>query len=100
MQCRFCKYPQEIVLKLERPSKVQQIQILTHETKVGTETSADDCANAASNHSVQFCPGHQAFLQQQYLLNKQLLLVLHHALTATLAGPQLQPVLYISKCCK
>lgn len=32
---RFCKYPQELVLRLERPSKVQQIQILAHEYKVG-----------------------------------------------------------------
>jgi hypothetical protein len=32
--CRFCKYPQELVLRLERPSKVQQIQILAHEYKV------------------------------------------------------------------
>jgi len=31
---RFCKYPQELVLRLERPSKVQQIQILAHEYKV------------------------------------------------------------------
>ena len=31
---RFCMYPQEIVLKLEQPSKIQQIQILSHEYKV------------------------------------------------------------------
>lgn len=33
---RFCKYPQELVLRLERSSKVQQIQILAHEFKVGS----------------------------------------------------------------
>lgn len=31
---RFCKFPQEIVLRLEKPAKVQQIQILAHEFKV------------------------------------------------------------------
>jgi hypothetical protein len=31
---RFCKYPQEIVLRLEKPSKIGQIQILAHEYKV------------------------------------------------------------------
>lgn len=31
---RFCKYPQEFVLRLERQSKIQQIQILAHEYKV------------------------------------------------------------------
>ncbi|PNH12628.1 Centrosomal protein [Tetrabaena socialis] len=30
---RFCKYPQEIVLRLENTCKVQQIQILSHEYK-------------------------------------------------------------------
>lgn len=34
MHCRFCKFPQEFVLRLERPSKIQQIQILAHEYKV------------------------------------------------------------------
>lgn len=38
---RFCKYPQEIVLRLEQPSKIQQIQILSHEYKVrGLERGA------------------------------------------------------------
>lgn len=32
--CRFCKYPQEIVLRLEHTCKIQQIQILSHEYKV------------------------------------------------------------------
>ncbi|KAF6260813.1 flagellar associated protein [Scenedesmus sp. NREL 46B-D3] len=32
---RFCNFPQEIVLRVERPSKIQQIQILAHECKVG-----------------------------------------------------------------
>lgn len=31
---RFCKYPQEILLRLEQPCKIQQIQILSHEYKV------------------------------------------------------------------
>lgn len=35
--CRFCKYPQEVVLRLEHTSKVQQIQILSHEYKVRGE---------------------------------------------------------------
>jgi len=30
---RFCKFPQEIVLRLEKPARVQQIQILAHEFK-------------------------------------------------------------------
>ncbi|KAG2484841.1 hypothetical protein HYH03_016407 [Edaphochlamys debaryana] len=33
---RFCKYPQEIVLRLEQTCKVQQIQILSHEYKIAT----------------------------------------------------------------
>ncbi|PNW77316.1 hypothetical protein CHLRE_10g431150v5 [Chlamydomonas reinhardtii] len=33
---RFCKYPQEIVLRLEQTCKVQQIQILAHEYKIAT----------------------------------------------------------------
>ncbi|GIL71611.1 hypothetical protein Vretimale_933 [Volvox reticuliferus] len=33
---RFCKYPQEIVLRLEHTCKVQQIQILSHEYKIAT----------------------------------------------------------------
>jgi hypothetical protein len=32
--CRFCKYPHELLLRLDRPAKVQQIQILAHEFKV------------------------------------------------------------------
>jgi len=31
---RFCRYPQEVVLRLDRPSRVQQIQILSHEYKI------------------------------------------------------------------
>ncbi|WIA42558.1 hypothetical protein OEZ86_008540 [Tetradesmus obliquus] len=34
---RFCKFPQEFVLRLERPSKIQQIQILAHEYKIPTK---------------------------------------------------------------
>ncbi|KAJ9516820.1 hypothetical protein QJQ45_027229 [Haematococcus lacustris] len=34
---RFCKYPQEVVLKLETPCKIQQIQILSHEYKIATK---------------------------------------------------------------
>ncbi|MEW5308551.1 MAG: hypothetical protein WDW38_000501 [Sanguina aurantia] len=34
---RFCKYPQEILLRLEQPSKIQQIQILSHEYKIATK---------------------------------------------------------------
>lgn len=37
--CRFCKYPQEIVLRLEKPSKITQLQILAHEFKVGGRRS-------------------------------------------------------------
>ncbi|GFR45564.1 hypothetical protein Agub_g6958 [Astrephomene gubernaculifera] len=33
---RFCKFPQEIVLRLEQTCKVQQIQILSHEYKIAT----------------------------------------------------------------
>ncbi len=33
-RCRFANYPQEILFKLEHPSKVQQVQILSHEYKV------------------------------------------------------------------
>jgi centrosomal protein CEP104 len=40
---RFCKYPQELVLRLERPSKVQQIQILAHEYKVGGARGHSSC---------------------------------------------------------
>lgn len=32
---RFCMYPQELLFKLEHPSKIQQIQLLSHEYKVG-----------------------------------------------------------------
>lgn len=32
--CRFCKYPHELLLRLDRPAKLQQIQILAHEFKV------------------------------------------------------------------
>lgn len=28
-------YPQELLFKLEHPSKIQQIQLLSHEYKVG-----------------------------------------------------------------
>jgi centrosomal protein CEP104 len=31
---RFAQWPQEVVLKLEHPSKIQQIQMLSHEYKV------------------------------------------------------------------
>ena len=31
---RFCRYPQEVVLRLDRPARVQQIQILSHEYKI------------------------------------------------------------------
>lgn len=31
---RFCRYPQELVLRLDRPSRIQQIQILSHEYKI------------------------------------------------------------------
>ena len=34
---KMCKYPQELVLKLDRPSKVTQIQILSHEHKIATK---------------------------------------------------------------
>mmetsp|Transcript_16128 Transcript_16128/g.44039 ORF Transcript_16128/g.44039 Transcript_16128/m.44039 type:complete len:886 (+) Transcript_16128:261-2918(+) len=34
---RFCKYPQEILLRLEQPCKIQQIQILSHEYKIATK---------------------------------------------------------------
>eukprot|EP00195_Chlamydomonas_chlamydogama_P012277 CAMPEP_0202901254 /NCGR_PEP_ID=MMETSP1392-20130828/14151_1 /ASSEMBLY_ACC=CAM_ASM_000868 /TAXON_ID=225041 /ORGANISM="Chlamydomonas chlamydogama, Strain SAG 11-48b" /LENGTH=824 /DNA_ID=CAMNT_0049587793 /DNA_START=202 /DNA_END=2677 /DNA_ORIENTATION=+ len=34
---RFCTYPQELVLRLEFPSKVQQIQILSHEYKIASK---------------------------------------------------------------
>ncbi|KAF8056211.1 CEP104 [Scenedesmus sp. PABB004] len=34
---RFCKFPQEFVLRLERPCKIQQIQILAHEYKIPTK---------------------------------------------------------------
>lgn len=30
---RFCNYPQEILLRLEAPCKVHQLQILSHEYK-------------------------------------------------------------------
>lgn len=33
-RCRFCTYPQEVVLRLEEPAKLEQIQILSHEYKV------------------------------------------------------------------
>lgn len=56
-QCpRFAQYPQEIILKLEFPSKVQQIQILSHEYKIATKVevfvgspqSLNEETNAAS----------------------------------------------------
>ena len=31
---KMCKYPQELVLRLDRPSRVTQIQILSHEHKI------------------------------------------------------------------
>lgn len=31
---RFCSYPQEIVLQLEQQSRLQQIQLLSHEYKI------------------------------------------------------------------
>lgn len=31
---RFCSYPQEVILRLEEPAKLEQIQILSHEYKV------------------------------------------------------------------
>jgi len=34
--CRFCEYPQELVLRLERTSEVKQIQILSHQAKIAT----------------------------------------------------------------
>ncbi|KAG1659551.1 hypothetical protein FOA52_015355 [Chlamydomonas sp. UWO 241] len=34
---RFCKYPLEILARLEYPSKIQQIQILSHEYKIATK---------------------------------------------------------------
>ena len=34
---KMCKYPQELVLKLDRPSRVTQIQILSHEHKIPTK---------------------------------------------------------------
>ncbi len=34
VRCRFCSYPQEVVLRLEEPAKLEQIQILSHEYKV------------------------------------------------------------------
>lgn len=40
--CRFCKYPQELVLRLERPCKIQQIQILAHEYKVSSKWAAHE----------------------------------------------------------
>ncbi|KAK9803394.1 hypothetical protein WJX72_004936 [[Myrmecia] bisecta] len=37
-QCpRFCSFPQEVVLRLEEPSRIQQIQILSHEYKIATK---------------------------------------------------------------
>ncbi|GMH32444.1 hypothetical protein BSKO_00278 [Bryopsis sp. KO-2023] len=33
---RFCKYPQEIVLRLETSSKIHQIQVLSHEYKIAS----------------------------------------------------------------
>ncbi|DBB10866.1 TPA: hypothetical protein ACH3X3_007335 [Trebouxia sp. C0006] len=34
---RFCSYPQEVVLRLEEPAKLEQIQILSHEYKIPTK---------------------------------------------------------------
>lgn len=34
---RFCKYPQEIVLKLDKPAKLSRIQTLSHEFKIATK---------------------------------------------------------------
>lgn len=46
---RFCKYPQEFVLRLERSSKIQQIQILAHEYKVrDSEGSSCWCSHTHS----------------------------------------------------
>eukprot|EP00741_Cyanophora_paradoxa_P007756 tig00001206_g7504.t1 len=33
---RFCEYPQELVVQLEAPALVQQLQILSHEAKIST----------------------------------------------------------------
>ena len=34
---KMCKYPQELLLKLDKPSRVTQIQILSHEHKIPTK---------------------------------------------------------------
>eukprot|EP00803_Ostreobium_quekettii_P001792 evm.model.scf_816.1 EVM.evm.TU.scf_816.1 scf_816:1247-3376(-) len=34
---RFCKYPQEVVIRLEGPAQIQQIQVLSHEYKIATK---------------------------------------------------------------
>ena len=55
--CRFSRFPQEIVLRLEEPSKVHQIQILSHEYKVkfrrhfatAAGTQLDDTAGLGGN---------------------------------------------------
>ena len=46
---RFCQYPQEVILRLERSSHLRQVQILTHEYKIATRAElsvamADDGA--------------------------------------------------------
>lgn len=67
----FCKYPQEIVLRLEFPAKIQQMQVLSHEYKVSSTTThklvlygtlvmevdKNDEAMFQSSYSVKHCYG-------------------------------------------
>lgn len=44
--CRYCFFPQEIVLELQQPSRIINMQLLCHEFKV-TNFSLNDVASAS-----------------------------------------------------
>lgn len=46
---RFCKFPQELTLQLEKPAQVHQIQLLSHEYK------ASACARNAPSNPLLHC---------------------------------------------